>query len=355
MWRHKIQFQLQERLGEGGQGRVFKALRKDRTTGMEQSVAVKILHSRTAVALWKAEFESLAKIRSPYCVQVHAFERVRGKPALILELVNGVSLAELGRTCLLSASDCEEIVAQIQQGLLHLQKNGMAHGDLSPQNVLLDINGHIRLLDFGLANGICEETSMRLTRGYAAPERLNAKPADFQSDLFSLGKIEQYLLGQMGSEEDKDSPLLQLNPEDRKMRDIFPDPQRQRELELKIKTLLDRRQTATRTYAEMGASERQTSTARWINPLLVTAFFLICGEARTNLPVSDSFLSIRTHKWHKFFLNGDEIGYSPIRIALKENQDYRLEWVSASGKRGIRRFHVGRNEWRELVDRDFSH
>src|SRR3954471_20522810 len=109
MWRQEIRTQLKELLGEGGQGCVFKALRTDRESRLSQTVAVKILHSKTAVELWRKEFESLHRVRSPYCVQVLSFERVRGRPALILEYIEGVSLAALGRTCYLSEPDLTEI------------------------------------------------------------------------------------------------------------------------------------------------------------------------------------------------------------------------------------------------------
>ena len=80
MWRRNVHLQKLELLGEGSQGQVFKARRLDPQSGLCQTVALKILHSRTAVELWRQEFESLSQIRSPYCVQVHSFERYGRRP-----------------------------------------------------------------------------------------------------------------------------------------------------------------------------------------------------------------------------------------------------------------------------------
>src|ERR1035437_9654097 len=113
LW-NSIGFELLELLGEGSQGSVYKALRSDRSSGLRQIVAVKILHSKTAVSLWRQEFESLSRVRSNYCVQVLSFEWFKRRPALILEFVEGASLAQLGQMCILNDDEIYEISAQLQ-------------------------------------------------------------------------------------------------------------------------------------------------------------------------------------------------------------------------------------------------
>src|SRR5690348_4746918 len=117
MWWSSVRIQRLELLGEGGQGRVYKALRHDRATGLTQTVALKILHSKTAVDLWRHEFESLARVQSAYCVRVLYFERFRGRPALVLEHIEGASLAQLSHSFLLDARDLDEIRAQLEQAV----------------------------------------------------------------------------------------------------------------------------------------------------------------------------------------------------------------------------------------------
>ena len=189
----RIRLHLRKVIGEGGQGRVYEAVRLDPSTNLRQTVAVKLLHSRTSVDLWRKEFSSLAEVRSPYCVRVLSFERVRGRPALILEHVRGVSLTEWHRAQIGSPECRDEILAQVHAGLRDLRAQGSYHGDLSPNNVMIDDRGGIRLLDFGLANG--HGADLRCTPEFAAPERLRGAPPEYASDLYSLGQLQTFLGG----------------------------------------------------------------------------------------------------------------------------------------------------------------
>ncbi len=355
MWPSSIRYEIQELLGEGSQGSVYKALRRDRETGLSHTVAAKILHSKNAVDLWRREFESLSRVRSPYCVQVHAFERLEGRPALILEYVEGVSLFQLTLATMLNPSDVSELLAQLERALIDLRGYGLFHGDLSPHNVLVDGFGRIRLLDFGLANSAGKAT--RLTPEFAAPERLAGGTADFAADIFSLGRIEQFLLGKKPGFE-TESPYLNVMPSARRLRDLAPEPEAQDALGEKVRELLERRKSAarirTRTEGPRVSSVWPSLRARAAG-LAAAVFAMTASGASQSTDLSSvAPLHIRTEKWHYVSLDGSPLGYTPLSVPLTAGKTYTLEWTSASGH-GRTRVSVKAGQERILTDRDFSH
>lgn len=325
MWNAGIEYQMLELLGEGGQGRVFKALRRDREAGLCETIALKVLHSRTAVDLWKQEFESLRKVRSPYCVQVLSFDRIDRKPALVLEFVDGVSLSQLGRSCLLDDSDIDEILAQIEAALIDLREFGLFHGDLSPGNVLIDRSGTIKLLDFGLANGID-----RLTPDFAAPERLNGQTPNFFTDLYSLGAVESFLRGKPAG-----TDYTHHDPQMRRARGRASTPEQRQKLRDKVNHYLARSQWSRKVKTKtLQVILRAPQPMRRAVLLGVLAGVLItASSARSNFSLSQpsATLMLRTLKWHHFLLNGHPLGYAPLTVTLSTGREMELSWTSANG------------------------
>ncbi len=298
MFKRSIGFEVQEMLGEGGQGRVFRALRRDPQSGLSQIVALKILHSENTVESWKNEFTSLAKVRSLYCVRVLGFERVNQRPALVLEYVDGVSLAALGVGCWLAENDILEILSQCEAAVLDLLKFGEFHGDLSPQNILIDVEGRIRLLDFGMAN------SQRATVDFAAPERFCGQPASLAADIFSIGRIEQFLRGREPGP-DEQSPYLAVAPDKRSLRGLFSCEERRKDLAEKVRSFQQRRKLSrfAKTRTQILAKSRRSAS---IFLALITAcmFSVVSGAEKAENPKAISFLNIRTLRWHSFRIDG---------------------------------------------------
>lgn len=350
MWRKSIGYEIQEPLGEGSQGQVFKALRKDTFTGLQETVAVKILHSETAVDLWRREFESLRRVRSSYCVQVFAFERIDGRPALILEYVDGISLATLAQSSPLNENLINEILNQMEAAIVDLCQSGLFHGDLSPHNILADRDGRLKLLDFGLANG-----NSRFTPEFAAPERFAGEPASFKADIFSLGRLEQFLRGQPFTAH-TESSYLKLNPNNRALRNHCSNATSRKELGAMISHLLERRAlSATLSTRTIQSSAKKRSR---LQPLAMSIAFLIflstASSAKSSADLHYSNLHIRTARWHYFILDGTPLGYSPLSISLKAGRAHRLEWISKAG-RGFKILKSKPQASLTLQDRDFSH
>jgi serine/threonine protein kinase len=351
MWQRTIRFKKLELLGEGGQGRVYKALRQDAQAKLRQIVALKILHSKTAVDLWRQEFESLSRVRSPYCVQVLSFERIARRPALVLEYVAGVSLAQLGQTCWLDREDLDELCAQLECALKDLHQQGIFHGDLSPQNVLLDQDGRVRVLDFGLAN--CSEVSLRVTPQFASPERLMGAPVTVATDLFSLGRVMEFL----GIPLHSARTYLHTQPEQRSFQDLRPCSKRQRSLAKKVLELIERRKRGAdlKTQTQAGQRPKTWSCKGFLVGTITSVLFLTASSAsQGNSPARLAVLRLRTEKWHYFLLNDRPVGYSPLSIPLESEKPYKLKWISADG-RGTRDIALKAFETRTLEDRDFSH
>jgi serine/threonine protein kinase len=351
-----INLDILELLGEGGQGRVFKAIRRDPISNFSQVIAIKVLHSENAVDLWKSEFESLSRVRSPFCLQVYAFDRLDGCPALHLEYVEGVSLTELGRGLLLDSEDIEELLAQMQEGLRHLQDHGIHHGDLSPNNVLVDITGTIRLLDFGLANS--SDKYLRLTPDFCAPERLRGELPSIQSDLSSLGRIEQYLLGEDLNSVNT-SGYLKLAPEERCFRsELSPVAERRRTLGKKVAALLQRRKlkdVATQTF-ENNREVRPSARLSMLGLIfcLITGALATRGAASARQLSPTVVLTVSTQAWHKVSIDGVAVGYTPLRVYLEPGSEHVIRWTSAKGS-GERRIKIDSDQPMHLGDRDFSH
>lgn len=350
LW-NSIGFELLELLGEGSQGSVYKALRSDRSSGLRQTVAVKILHSKTAVSLWRQEFESLSQVRSNYCVRVLSFERFKRRPALILEFVEGASLAQLGQLCALDESEIYEISAQLQLALRDLHDHKVFHGDLSPQNILVDITGRVRVLDFGLANSSLDHS--RVTPRFASPERLAGGPSSIAADLYSLGKVAEYLRGYEGAE----SPYLYADPERRSFQDLSLCPGRQSLLAGRVKSFLARRKISNELKTQTQTIERQKtgSVKAFVLGTITSLMILATSSASQAIhPQQLGLLTMRTKKWHYFLLNGRPIGYSPISLPIEARKAYRLQWISAEN-RGEKVIRLETLEKRTLEDSDFSH
>lgn len=349
MWNRGIRYSIQNSLGEGSQGRVFKALRSDRRSGLRQTVAIKVLHSENAVETWRKEFESLNQVRSPYCVQVFAFERLHGRPSLVLEWVDGVTLQRLAESQLLNPDEISEILAQLEQAVLDLDRDGLFHGDLSPRNVMIDTRGRIRLLDFGLANS--SSRAQRLTPDFAAPERLCGAPAGLAADIFSIGCIERHLGANATG-----SPYLQLSPERRAMRGLRPDSRTQIALGAKVTYLQSLGGFPARDQTkrlELPLS-RRVRAAKFLALAMALALLALPGAA----PKADfrphSVLQIRARQWLQVRTRGGAWRFAPLTIRLENGEPLRLEWRSARAA-GEKRVRLKPGSGRVLTDRDFSH
>jgi RNA polymerase sigma factor (sigma-70 family) len=191
---------LQQQLGAGGMGKVYRALL--RTSG--EQVAVKLLRKplrqhETATARFQKEAELLARLRHSGIVTVHGLGLLPdGGHFLVMDLVDGSDLARRLAAGPISVVQAVHWVSEAADAIHHAHQHGVVHCDLKPSNLLLDAAGHIRVTDFGLARSLAdgENQSAGGTAGYMAPEQLDRAwgPISPRTDVHGLGAVLYALL-----------------------------------------------------------------------------------------------------------------------------------------------------------------
>lgn len=184
-------YQIVALLGEGGMGRVFRAIRE--RDGVQQAVALKLLRTRSAVhrELFLRERRTLARLQHPGIVPfLDAGTTPDGMPWLAMELVDGEPITHWVRRTAPPFQERIGLVRQLCAAVQYGHTNLVVHRDLKPSNVLVTSDGHPRLLDFGIAAILADGESApppALTPGYAAPEQLRGEPVTAAADVHALG------------------------------------------------------------------------------------------------------------------------------------------------------------------------
>ncbi|MEU9701442.1 protein kinase [Streptomyces sp. NPDC047981] len=196
-------YRLQTCVGRGGMGEVWQAT--DEVLG--RSVAVKLMlgheHDPSAGERFRLEAQTAARLSHPHVVGVFDFGTWDGKLYLVMELVEGSSLAsERGAPPLVLPAERVAVVAgHAAAGLAAAHREGVVHRDIKPGNLLLDGDGTVKLADFGIARFVDDPSAALTTTGqivgtglYLAPERALGRAASPASDVYSLGCVLYQLL-----------------------------------------------------------------------------------------------------------------------------------------------------------------
>ena len=181
--------------GHGSMGNVYKA--RDRETG--ETVALKLLKPEIAsdqamMDRFKNELLFARKITHKNVCRVHDFNRIGGIAYTSMEFVEGESLRSvLNRFGGLPLRKGIYVALQICSGLKEAHAQGIVHRDLKPENVMIDGQGNVKIMDFGIARSMEALTratgSMLGTPAYMAPEQVAGKPVDYRTDIYSFGLI----------------------------------------------------------------------------------------------------------------------------------------------------------------------
>ncbi|MFF4208740.1 protein kinase [Streptomyces sp. NPDC001796] len=195
-------YQLNTTIGRGAMGEVWRAY--DQMLG--RPVAVKVLLDRnadpTADSRFRLEAQTAGRLHHPHVVGVLDFGEHEGRLFLVMELVEGASLARvLADDGPLPADQVAAIAAQAAAGLAVAHEQGIVHRDIKPGNLLLDAGGSLKIGDFGIARFMDDPSGALTATGqivgtslYIAPERALGKPAGPASDVYSLGCVLYQLL-----------------------------------------------------------------------------------------------------------------------------------------------------------------
>jgi eukaryotic-like serine/threonine-protein kinase len=180
-------YRIEYKLGEGGMGKVYRAI----DTRLGRAVAVKTTQEQF-IARFEREARAISSLNHPHICTLYDV----GQDYLVMELVEGETIAERLKSGPLPGKTALVYGSQIAAALAEAHGKGIVHRDLKPGNIMLAKSG-VKVLDFGLAKSGADEsitalTGSRMVMGtlaYMAPEQKEGKPADARSDIYSFGCV----------------------------------------------------------------------------------------------------------------------------------------------------------------------
>ncbi|MFE1902690.1 protein kinase [Streptomyces gardneri] len=210
-------YRLHVCIGRGGMGEVWQAT--DEVLGRPVAVKLMLGHGTDPSAgdRFRLEAQTAARLSHPHVVGVFDFGTWDGKLFLVMELVEGDSLAgSPSDPLVLPAERVAVVAAHAAAGLAAAHRQGVVHRDIKPGNLLVDAEGTVKLADFGIARFVDDPSAALTTTGqivgtglYLAPERALGQPASSASDVYSLGCVlYQLLIGQPPFRADTATALL---------------------------------------------------------------------------------------------------------------------------------------------------
>jgi serine/threonine protein kinase len=193
-------FEVVAPLGAGGMGEVYRA----RDTRLGRDIALKVLPSEVGespdrLARFEREARTVAGLAHPNIVTLLSIEDHDGMRFLVLELVEGQTLAEQVVPGGIPLGQVLDLAIPIADALVAAHEKGIVHRDLKPANVMLSREGRVKVLDFGLAKGVDADVHATIaatvseagqvlgTAAYMAPEQIRGEGVDARTDLFSFG------------------------------------------------------------------------------------------------------------------------------------------------------------------------
>ena len=189
-------------IARGGMGEVYAG----QDTLLKRPVAIKLMNAEFRMSNDKRsaflhEAQILSSLHHPNICQVYDYFEDQGRDVLVLELVNGITLKEALKTKSVNAP--LQTAHQIIDGLMVAHERGIVHRDLKPDNVMITVQGHVKVLDFGLARsnlaaqkgqnyelkGDPKMTQVSGTPGYMSPEQANGEVSGTATDMWSFGLL----------------------------------------------------------------------------------------------------------------------------------------------------------------------
>jgi eukaryotic-like serine/threonine-protein kinase len=190
-------------LGSGGMGEVCLA----HDTSLDRKVALKFLpeatqRDTTAQRRFLAEAKAAAAIDHPYVCKIYEIGEVEGKAFIAMEYVEGETLKQRLSRAQLPLKLTLQITLEIGEAVAKGHELGIVHRDLKPANIMITLDGHTKVMDFGLAKrmltSVGDTTLSSIltlpgavvgTLGYMSPEQLRGQPVDHRADIFALGVV----------------------------------------------------------------------------------------------------------------------------------------------------------------------
>lgn len=202
-----LHYRITAQIGAGGMGVVYKA----QDTHLNRPVAIKVLPEVLAgdaerLGLFEREARLLGVLSHPNIAPIHGLEKAEGRPFLVLELVEGLTLAERLKKGPIPVEETLEACRQVAGGLETAHDKGIIHRDLKPANIKLTAEGQVKILDFGLAKALHDQIGSEDftvknadpvtvsgvilgTASYMSPEQAKGRPVDRRADIWAFGCV----------------------------------------------------------------------------------------------------------------------------------------------------------------------
>jgi TolB-like protein/Flp pilus assembly protein TadD len=200
-------YEILSPLAAGGMGEVYRA----RDTKLDRAVAVKVLPERLSddaesLARFEREAKAVAALSHPNILAIHDFGTHDGVCYAVMELLEGETLRERLERGPVPRRPAVDYALQVARGLAAAHERGFVHRDIKPENLFVTRDGHVKILDFGLAKKVPvesagDETSAPTVTGrtepgtvmgtlsYMSPEQVRGLPLDHRTDIFSFGAV----------------------------------------------------------------------------------------------------------------------------------------------------------------------
>jgi eukaryotic-like serine/threonine-protein kinase len=204
-------YEIGARIGVGGMGEVYRAI----DTNLKRAVAIKVLPEAVAadvdrLARFQREAEVLASLNHPNIAQIHGLEKSAGVTGLVMELIEGPTLADRIAEGPIAIDEALPLAKQIAEALEAAHEHGIIHRDLKPANIKVRLDGTVKVLDFGLAKAMEGPTAGSVspsmsptvttpamtragmilgTAAYMAPEQARGNTVDRRADIWAFGCV----------------------------------------------------------------------------------------------------------------------------------------------------------------------
>src|SRR5688572_22245910 len=201
-------YEVTSQLGEGGMGVVYRG----RDARLQRDVALKVLPDHLSndpdrLSRFEREAQLLASLNHSNIAQIYGLEQLEGAACIVMELVDGETLADRLKKGPMPLDEALDVARQIADALGAAHERGIVHRDLKPANIKLAPNGTVKVLDFGLAKALgakSSETSLSMvptmasgsivgsivgTPGYMSPEQARGKEVDARTDIWAFGCV----------------------------------------------------------------------------------------------------------------------------------------------------------------------
>jgi serine/threonine-protein kinase len=200
-------YRIVQRIGTGGMGSVYRAVRAD--AAFDKQVAIKVIKrgmdTEETLRRFRDERQTLARLDHPNIARLlDGGTTEDGRPFLVMEYVEGRRLDEDCDARAMTVTDRLRLFATVCQAVQHAHQNLVIHRDLKPDNILVAADGTPKLLDFGIAKVLAPTpgeaaaatrlVERRMTLGYSSPEQVRGEPMTTASDVYSLGIVLYELL-----------------------------------------------------------------------------------------------------------------------------------------------------------------